>query len=311
MNKINFILIAIILSLAVGCRSNQDKVYKSTPNVKILKNGIIKYNGYINFAGYKLLLKAYAQSSVAPTLLIIKSRGGDPYAGMMMGRFIRDKKMRLRVRGYCLSACANYLFPAATVKYIENNAIVGFHQSLSGIVIEGKTIPIDEVLPLWDKIFSDMWDKIIVENHRKKDKKIALDKITQTPIARQRSQYYPEYISRCGKRKPNLDHHRTKNEILQFMAKKLMSCFNYMDEQESVFYNELKVDFRLSKMGIARLKKAQIESDNNVKFFYYDPASLKALGVQEVKYAKGWSPRENKYYKKMIKINLSDWQQQL
>jgi ATP-dependent protease ClpP protease subunit len=282
------------------------------PYVHLFRDGTIKYRGYINFAGYQLLQKEYADaaSKGIQTTLRIKSKGGDPYAGMMMGRFIKEKKMRLKVRDYCLSACANYLFPAATNKLIEKDAIVGFHQSQSGMRIDGERIPVDEVIAVLDKTGLEI---LIKDKHVNKDKttdkKTDSTKITQSAIAMKRSQYYPEYLARCGKKKSDIGNSPTESEVLQLIKNKLTSCFNYLDEQQIVFYKELDVDFRLPDIGIAKLKQAQIKSDRAIKFFYYDPASLKALRIKNVNYEKDWDPKDNHFYKKMIEVSMNDWQQ--
>ena len=58
--------------------------------------------------------------------VILNSGGGDTYDGVQIGRVLHSAGVEIRVRGFCLSSCANYLFTAGQKKIIEDG-IVGFH----------------------------------------------------------------------------------------------------------------------------------------------------------------------------------------
>lgn len=59
--------------------------------------------------------------------LIITSSGGDVEAGITLGLWIFDHRINIEVPEYCLSSCANYVFPAGYRKSISKGAIVAWH----------------------------------------------------------------------------------------------------------------------------------------------------------------------------------------
>lgn len=63
----------------------------------------------------------------------ITSAGGDAFAGMEMGRVIRARHLGVRVLGFCVSACAQYVFLAARKRHVEPGGLVLFHNNLGMI----------------------------------------------------------------------------------------------------------------------------------------------------------------------------------
>jgi hypothetical protein len=63
------------------------------------------------------------------TKLVITSDGGDVEAGLKLGRWVFDNHLDVEVLGLCLSACANYVFPAGRKKIIPRNSLVMWHGS--------------------------------------------------------------------------------------------------------------------------------------------------------------------------------------
>ena len=59
--------------------------------------------------------------------LIITSSGGEVEAGIALGLWIFEQRLDIEVPEYCLSSCANYVFPAGQHKSIAAGAIVGWH----------------------------------------------------------------------------------------------------------------------------------------------------------------------------------------
>ena len=50
---------------------------------------------------------------------------------MALGNWVHDHKLDVKVMEYCLSSCANYVFPAGAHKIVSNFAVIGFHGGLS------------------------------------------------------------------------------------------------------------------------------------------------------------------------------------
>ena len=81
---------------------------------------------------FKQALAAYPQIDTVR----IDSYGGNIEVAMDMAGLIRQRKMRMVVDGRCLSACANYLFPAAAKKTVLPGSVVAIH-GLSLSYLEG------------------------------------------------------------------------------------------------------------------------------------------------------------------------------
>jgi len=59
--------------------------------------------------------------------LIITSSGGEVEAGIALGQWVFDHSINIEVPEYCMSSCANYVFPAGHHKIIGAGAIVAWH----------------------------------------------------------------------------------------------------------------------------------------------------------------------------------------
>lgn len=61
------------------------------------------------------------------TRLVITSGGGAVEAGIELGLWVFERRLSIEVVEYCLSSCANYIFPAGRLKTIRPGAIVAWH----------------------------------------------------------------------------------------------------------------------------------------------------------------------------------------
>ena len=59
--------------------------------------------------------------------VVVSSEGGSALAGMAIGLLIQREGLNVRVEGYCVSSCANYIFPAGREKIISRDALIVFH----------------------------------------------------------------------------------------------------------------------------------------------------------------------------------------
>lgn len=271
-----------------------DKQTPNTPTVQLSKRGHIAYKGPITTTGYELLKKFYLKSKekVDSPALIIASLGGDFEAGMAMGRFIHDKKMVIKVMEICSGSCANYIFPAATTKYLGTDAVVTFIQN--SIETKVGKVAFDEVLNakippqakrISDVIYTDTLNKI---SHINSQNNVTND--------------FSTCISKIKiKNKP-----KSHTDIQTLYTKYLKNQVSCVHKIEKEFYNEIGVDFRLPALGLKKLKLAK-EDNNKILFYYYDFASLKSLGVSNVRITKGWSASKNRHSQRMIKVTQEDW----
>lgn len=66
----------------------------------------------------------------------LNSSGGIVQFGLKIGEEIYRRKIKVRVTGFCISSCANYLFLAGDKKIIEG--VVGFHGSSQAAIKKSK-----------------------------------------------------------------------------------------------------------------------------------------------------------------------------
>ena len=102
------------------------RLIHSEPSVRIEGSSII-YLGLMNTAGYDKLMRLAEQGNISE--LAITSPGGTVFWGIKIGEIVYENGWDVRVRGLCMSSCANYVFPAGRNKVIEDGGIVGWHGS--------------------------------------------------------------------------------------------------------------------------------------------------------------------------------------
>ena len=120
------------------CSSEPDVAIDTTDDT------IITYDGDISVAGaWKFFNVIAGATGSALETLQINSGGGDVTAGLAMGEWILDNNINVVVvtdtegGGQCMSACANYIFPAGTNKAISANTVIGWHGSASDHDLRG------------------------------------------------------------------------------------------------------------------------------------------------------------------------------
>ena len=132
-------------ALLVCCKGSED-----TPYVKI--------GGEISPSTVTLLQNAPPNVSK----VVITSTGGDTLAAIAAARIIKARGYELVVQKYCLSACAQWLMPAAKTVKLEDMPIVGMHHTATAL----------------ERILSDGGNKA--------------EALRYSPIARVEQQFYDE-----------------------------------------------------------------------------------------------------------------------
>lgn len=87
----------------------------------------IFYMGSLTSEANAKVFELYKNSINKPGTLSITSLGGDIEVGMELGEWLVEKKLHVKIDDYCMSSCANYIFPAGVKKYIGNKALIAFH----------------------------------------------------------------------------------------------------------------------------------------------------------------------------------------
>ena len=94
------------------------------------KSESLHITGEINEAA---LEKVQSADLDALKTLIIRSSGGNEIIGAKIGEIIRNNNISVVVDGYCMSACAQYILPAASHAHTTPGSFVAFHVSISAI----------------------------------------------------------------------------------------------------------------------------------------------------------------------------------
>lgn len=92
---------------------------------------VATFVGVITPAHIARLLEAVGAQPV--DTLVVTSPGGDADAGLALAREVRARGWTVRVREFCASACANYVFPAARRRVIEPGALLLWHGAFSNL----------------------------------------------------------------------------------------------------------------------------------------------------------------------------------
>lgn len=87
----------------------------------------LRYRGEITLDGVAALKTLGKDAAIDE--LAITSSGGEINAGMDLGEWVFDRGVTVVVDEYCLSSCANYVFPAAWQKVLSRGAVVAWHGS--------------------------------------------------------------------------------------------------------------------------------------------------------------------------------------
>jgi hypothetical protein len=102
------------------------KAIADAPQVS-LNDGHVKYIGKINPEGL-FKLKTLTKDRYIHTLTIASS-GGEISIGIAIGLWVHAYNLDVVVEKACMSACANYIFPAGRRKIITPGAVVAWHGS--------------------------------------------------------------------------------------------------------------------------------------------------------------------------------------
>lgn len=95
--------------------------------------------------------------------VVITSQGGDTKAAIAAARVLNARGFELVVRGYCLSACAQMLMPAAKKVTLEDMPIVGMHQTATAFEkllynagMDDEAVKYAEVAQLEQQFYDDL-----------------------------------------------------------------------------------------------------------------------------------------------------------
>lgn len=124
-------LLPLILSLSI-LAEEQTKVS--------VQGNEIYYEGSIRKESNEKLFLLHKNNKGIDTVSI-KSIGGEVNKGMDLADFIFENQLNVKVVDYCMSSCANYVFPAGKNKILSNAGLIGFHGGVSMFSSQIESLP--------------------------------------------------------------------------------------------------------------------------------------------------------------------------
>jgi hypothetical protein len=113
--------------IPLACALAASAVHAEDATQVYLSGKQLTYIGLLDEDANRKLFDLYDSVGDKPTELSIRSTGGEVNTGMALGRWVHAHHLDVKVLDYCLSSCANYVFPAGAHKTVSNFAMIGFH----------------------------------------------------------------------------------------------------------------------------------------------------------------------------------------
>lgn len=117
------LLLAIIAGTSIGLTGNAQAAAEAE---------VISYQGNLTNQAVDSILRNL-RSHPTVSMLQITSPGGQADAGLRLGRYVHDHDIEVSVLGYCMSACAQYVFLPAARRQLNADGLVVFHSTPSFI----------------------------------------------------------------------------------------------------------------------------------------------------------------------------------
>jgi len=247
------------------------------------KKNQIRYSGKINFEGYEKLVKVYEEAKTKPTKLNITSSGGDGLAGILIGRFVKEKELDVQVSRHCGSSCANYVFPAGKQKSLHHDALVIYHGGMSQENLLSKMLASHQ---------SDKVGNTYQDYNKSKEASLISKSELKTNL---KHKYFPD---KGACKKPIGD--------TEAIVESARWCLQSRQNIEREFFALLKVNPKLPYYGQEGSYKATYQAYKHIGF-YYDLESLKKMGLSDVEVIGGtWKPSENRKFENVYKVSHRD-----
>jgi len=118
---------SVSLAFTLACASAAGAGHAEDGTQVYVSDSQLTYVGPLDADANRKLFDLYDSLGDKPSVLSIRSPGGEVNTGMALGRWVHAHHLDVKVLEYCLSACANYVFPAGAHKTVSNFAMIGFH----------------------------------------------------------------------------------------------------------------------------------------------------------------------------------------
>lgn len=230
----------------------------------ITHDGIMSYTGKINRTNFELLKRIYDDAKIKPKILEITSTGGNLMVGIDMGNWVLSNKLSVRIEKYCLSACANYIFPAGNMKIIDKKALLLWHGGANQ-----------------SNLF-EQFSNSLSGNHLDRDYESSVKLVQPLSFDKKAPCIFSRFASLT------LEHKKIQ-------AQEIDACISYMKQKEMDFYKVLGVDPNLPIYGQSADCKSSQNKDS--KGFYYSIEDMKKMGIRDIHIdGRSWDPQLNRLF---------------
>lgn len=126
------VLVLLAAALSATPAAAGDSSPQETQETQVyLAAGELNYVGPLTAEANAKAFALFAAQETKPSVLSIRSPGGNTHVGMELGHWVHQQRLTVKVLEVCFSSCANYVFTAAPRKIVSNFAVVGYHGGLS------------------------------------------------------------------------------------------------------------------------------------------------------------------------------------
>jgi len=235
----------------------------------------IYYYAVINEENFEFLKKIYISAKIKPTKLIINSIGGNGLSGINIGKWVYQNNLTIEITQYCLSSCANYIFPSGVKKILHKDALLGWHGGY------------------FQESLSEQITALYNGEHVGGDHEATLSLRSQT-----KDKNHPCWSFE------NLDIQKLTHIEKQKHIQHDENCLRFLKKKESDFFKSIGVDSNLPYYGQTQKYRKQF-SKERYKMFYYSIEDMDHMGIKNIQLEDGiWTPRNNSLFKKVYLVDI-------
>lgn len=113
-----------ILLLFCGCSSTPQN---KGGEINLIDNQTIEYIGTTSKENAKRLESLLTKHAKEINTLVVTSTGGEVFGGLYIGQLVHEFGLKVVVKRYCMSSCANYIVTASHDVTVSKDALLGWH----------------------------------------------------------------------------------------------------------------------------------------------------------------------------------------
>jgi hypothetical protein len=221
-------------------------------------------------------IRKYLVESTAPkkTLVIEASGGGNGFAALAIAILVHRHRWDVEVVNFCISSCANFIFPAGKTKYLHRDSIIVFH--------------------------GGPYQANLLEYAIEFDRQLASGNAVTGPVTFGQKDKEGTVTFR-----PGHENSPAEQEVFDFLSVNMTTAADYVLEIRRVsdrFYEELGIDPRLSIYGQIGEYEPIYRSYDFYGFMYRLDA-LRRLGIGNIELKDGeWHPERNPEYARIYEV---------